>query len=73
MYVIKFENDSKIRYLIKTQGHPHYNCIDSGNLGGARTWKTERGANKYLIKLLTEPVGERLRSRWQTITVVKVD
>jgi hypothetical protein len=72
MYTIKFENDSKVRYLIQTQGHPHYNCIDSGRLNGARTWKTKRGADKYLVKLLAELGAERLCRRWKAITVVEV-
>lgn len=72
MYAIKFENDSKVRYLIQTQGHPHYNCIDSGTVEGAKRWKTERGATKHLAKILTEPGKEKLLARWKTITVEKI-
>ena len=61
-----------MRYLIQTQGNPEYNSIDSGTLEGAKTWKTERGANNYLTKLLVEPGGDKLRNRWTTIEVVEI-
>ena len=72
LYAIRFKKDSKVRYLIQTQGNPEYNPIDSGTLEGAKTWKTERGANNYLAKLLVEPGGDKLRNRWTTIEVVEI-
>jgi len=41
-------------------------------LEGAKTWKTERGANNYLTKLLVELGGDKLRNRWTTIEVVEI-
>lgn len=62
-----------MRYLIETQGNPEYNAIDSGNLEGAKKWKTERGANNYLqTKLLVGQQGEKLRARWTDIEVVQI-
>lgn len=73
MYVIRFTNGNKIRYLIYTQGDPRYNAIDSGTLAGARTWKTERGAKKYLENhLLVGQQGEKLRQSWKSIEVVEI-
>ena len=72
LYAIRFKKDSKVRYLIQTRGNPEYNSIDSGTLEGAKTWKTERGANNYLTKLLVEPGGDKLRNRWTTIEVVEI-
>ena len=62
-----------MRYLIETQGNPEYNAIDSGNLEGAKKWKTERGARKYLeSKVLVGRQGERIQARWTTIEVVEI-
>jgi hypothetical protein len=62
-----------VRYLIETQGNPEYNAIDSGNLEGAKKWKTERGARKYLeSKVLVGRQGERIQARWTTIEVVEI-
>jgi hypothetical protein len=72
LYAIRFKKDTQVRYLIETQGNPEYNAIDSGNLEGAKKWKTERGANNYLTKLLVEPGGDKLRNRWTTIEVVEI-
>jgi hypothetical protein len=73
LYAIRFKNESQVRYLIETQGNPEYNAIDSGNLEGAKKWKTERGARKYLeSKVLVGRQGERIQARWTTIEVVEI-
>jgi len=73
LYAIRFKNESQVRYLIETQGNPEYNAVDSGNLEGAKKWKTERGARKYLeSKVLVGRQGERIRARWTTIEVVEI-
>ena len=73
MFVIKFKFDKVVRYLVETQGNPEYNAIDSGNLEGAKKWKTERGALEYLkFKVLVGRQGEKLQARWKTIEVVEV-
>jgi hypothetical protein len=62
-----------VRYLIETQGNPEYNAVDSGNLEGAKKWKTERGARKYLeSKVLVGRPGERIQARWTEIEVVEI-
>ena len=62
-----------MRYLIETQGNPEYNAIDSGNLEGAKKWKTERGARKYLeSKVLVGRQGERIQAKWTTVEVVEI-
>lgn len=73
VYAIKFKKDSKARYAIQTQGNPEYNPIDSGTLEGAKTWKTEWGARKYLeTHVLVGRQGERIKARWTTIEVVEI-
>lgn len=73
MYAIKFKNNTQVRYLIETQGNLEYNAIDSGNLEGAKKWKTEQGAISYLqTKLLIGQQGERLKARWADIEVVEI-
>ena len=73
VYAIKFKKDSKVRYATQTQGNPEYNGIDAATLEGAKTWKTERGARKYLeSKVLVGRQGERIQARWTTIEVVKI-
>lgn len=73
MYAIKFKNNAQVRYLIETRGSPEYNAIDSGNLEGARKWKTERGAVNYLqTKLLVGKQGEKLRTKWAEIEVAQI-
>ena len=73
LYAIRFKNESQVRYLIETQGNPEYNAIDSGNLEGAKKWKTERGARKYLeSKVLVGRQGERIQARWTVIEVVEI-
>jgi len=62
-----------VRYLIETQGNPEYNAVDSGNLEGAKKWKTERGARKYLeSKVLVGRQGERIQAKWTTVEVVEI-
>lgn len=73
LYAIRFKKDAQVRYLIETQGNPEYNAIDSGNLEGAKKWKTERGARKYLeSKVLVGQQGERIQARWATVEVVEI-
>jgi len=73
LYAIRFKNESQVRYLIETQGNPEYNAVDSGNLEGAKKWKTERGARKYLeSKVLVGRPGERIQARWTEIEVVEI-
>jgi len=73
LYAIRFKNESQVRYLIETQGNPEYNAVDSGNLEGAKKWKTERGARKYLeSKVLVGRQGERIQARWTTVEVVEI-
>ena len=73
VYAIKFKKDSRARYAIQTQGNPEYNPIDSGTLEGAKTWKTERGARKYLeSNVLVGRQGERIQGRWTEIEVVEI-
>jgi hypothetical protein len=73
LYAIRFKNESQVRYFIETQGNPEYNAVDSGNLEGAKKWKTERGARKYLeSKVLVGRQGERIQARWTTIEVVEI-
>lgn len=62
-----------MRYLIQTQGNLEYNAIDSGTLEGAKKWKTERGAKKYLeTHVLVGRQGERIQAKWTTIEVVEI-
>ena len=73
LYAIRFKNESQVRYLIETQGNPEYNAVDSGNLEGAKKWKTERGARKYLeSKVLVGRQGERIQAKWTTVEVVEI-
>jgi hypothetical protein len=73
MYAIRFTNGNQVKYLIYTQGDTRYNALDSGTVAGARTWKTERGAKKYLEQhLLIGGQGERLRAKWSSIEVVEI-
>ena len=73
LYAIRFKNESQVRYLIETQGNPEYNAIDSGNLEGAKKWKTEQGARKYLeSKVLVGRQGERIQARWTIIEIVEI-
>lgn len=73
LYAIRFKNESQVRYLIQTQGNLEYNAIDSGTLEGAKKWKTERGARKYLEShVLVGRQGERIQVRWTTIEVVEI-
>lgn len=74
LYAIRFKKDSQqVRYAIQTQGNPEYNPIDSGTLEGAKTWKTERGARKYLeTHVLVGRQGERIIARWTAIEVVEI-
>ncbi|TXI96429.1 MAG: hypothetical protein E6Q34_01275 [Burkholderiaceae bacterium] len=73
LYAIRFKKDSQVRYATETQGNPEYNAIDSATLEGAKTWKTERGARKYLEShVLVGRQGERIRARWTAIEVVEI-
>jgi len=73
LYAIRFKKDAQVRYATETQGNPEYNAIDSGNLEGAKKWKTERGARKYLeSKVLVGRQGERIQARWTTVEVVEI-
>jgi hypothetical protein len=73
LYAIRFKKGSQVRYATETQGNPEYNAIDSANLEGAKKWKTERGAQKYLeSKILVGRQGERIQARWTTIEVVEI-
>ena len=73
MYAIRFKKDAQVRYLIQTQGNPEYNAIDSATLEGAKKWKTERGARKYLEShVLVGRQGERILARWTAIEVVEI-
>lgn len=71
-YVIKFTNGNKVRYLIPMKGILDYSILDSGRLENAKTWKTKKGADKYLENILKGYRGDELCSRWETITVAKV-
>ncbi|MEG3838819.1 hypothetical protein [Microcoleus sp. herbarium14] len=73
MYAIRFKKDAQVRYATETQGNPEYNAIDSATLEGAKTWKTERGAKKYLEShVLVGRQGERILARWTAIEVVEI-
>ena len=73
VYAIRFKKDAQVRYLIQTQGNPEYNAIDSATLEGAKKWKTERGARKYLEShVLVGRQGERILARWTAIEVVEI-
>ncbi|MEG4034605.1 hypothetical protein QUA03_12345 [Microcoleus sp. S36b_A4] len=73
LYAIRFRKDSKVRYATETQGNPEYNAIDSATLEGAKKWKTERGAQKYLAShVLVGRQGERIQARWTEIEVVEI-
>ena len=73
LYAIRFKKDSQVRYATETQGNPEYNAIDSATLEGAKTWKTERGARKYLEShVLVGRQGERIRARWTAVEVVEI-
>ena len=62
-----------MRYATETQGNPEYNAIDSATLEGAKKWKTEWGARKYLeSKVLVGRQGERIQARWTTVEVVEI-
>ncbi|MEG4959825.1 MULTISPECIES: hypothetical protein [unclassified Microcoleus] len=73
LYAIRFKKDSKVRYATETQGNPEYNAIDSATLEGAKKWKTERGAKKYLEShVLVGRQGEKIQARWTEIEVVEI-
>ena len=73
VYAIRFKKDAQVRYATETQGNPEYNAIDSATLEGAKTWKTERGAKKYLEShVLVGRQGERILARWTAIEVVEI-
>ena len=73
LYAIRFKKDAQVRYATETQGNPEYNAIDSATLEGAKTWKTERGAKKYLEShVLVGRQGERILARWTAIEVVEI-
>jgi hypothetical protein len=73
LYAIRFKKDNRVRYFSPTQGDPQYNGIDSATLETAKTWKTEKGAKKYLeTYLFIGRQGERLRAMWTDIEVVEI-
>ena len=73
LYAIRFRKDTQVRYATETQGNPEYNGIDAATLEGAKTWKTERGARKYLEShVLVGRQGERIQARWTEIEVVEI-
>ncbi|MEG4087895.1 hypothetical protein [Microcoleus sp. Pol12B4] len=73
LYAIRFKKDNRVRYATETQGNPEYNAIDSATLEGAKTWKTERGARKYLAShVLVGRQGEKIQGRWTEIEVVEI-
>ena len=73
LYVIRFKKDNRVRYFSPTQGDPEYNAVDSAILETAKTWKTEKGAAKYLeTHLFIGRAGERLRAMWTDIEVVEI-
>ncbi|MEG3898103.1 hypothetical protein QT989_20890 [Microcoleus sp. SVA1_B6] len=73
LYAIRFKKDTRVRYATETQGNPEYNAIDSAYLEGAKTWKTERGAKKYLEShVLVGRQGEKIQARWTEIEVVEI-
>ncbi len=64
IFAIQFKKEEQVRYAIATQGDPEYNGIDSGNLEDAKTWKTSKGAKKYLeTHVLVNRQGDRIRTR----------
>lgn len=73
LYAIRFKKDNRVRYFSPTQGDPQYNGVDSATLETAKTWKTEKGAKKYLeTHLFIGRQGERLRAMWTDIEVVEI-
>lgn len=73
LYAIRFKKDNRVRYFSPTQGDPEYNGIDLATLETAKTWKTEKGAKKYLeTHLFIGRAGERLRVMWTDIEVVEI-
>lgn len=73
MYAIRFTNSKQTTYFRPTKGDPRYNAVDAGRITDARTWKTERGAKKYLEQhLLLGRQGEKLRAKWSSIEVVEI-
>lgn len=73
LYTIRFKKDNRVRYFSPTQGDPQYNSVDSATLETAKTWKTEKGAKKYLeTHLFIGRAGERLRAMWTDIEVVEI-
>ena len=73
LYAIRFKKDNRVRYFSPTQGDPEYNAVDSATLETAKTWKTEKGAAKYLeTHLFIGRAGERLRAMWTDIEVVEI-
>lgn len=73
LYAIRFKKDNRVRYFSPTQGDPDYNGVDSATLETAKTWKTEKGAKKYLeTHLFIGRAGERLRAMWTDIEVVEI-
>jgi hypothetical protein len=73
LYAIRFKKDNRVRYFMPTQGDPEYNGVDIGTLETAKTWKTEKGAKKYLeTHLFIGRAGERLKKAWTDIEVVEI-
>ena len=73
LYAIRFKKDNRVAYFMPTQGDPEYNGVDFATLETAKTWKTEKGATKYLeTHLFVGRAGEKLRARWTTIEVVEI-
>lgn len=73
LYTIRFKKGNRVRYFSPTQGDPQYNSVDLATLEMAKTWKTEKGAKKYLeTHLFIGRQGERLRAMWTDIEVVEV-
>ena len=73
LYAIRFKKDNRVRYYRPTQGDPEYNSVDDADMEYAKTWKTEKGAQKYLeTHVFVGRPGDRLRVRWTTIEVVEI-
>jgi hypothetical protein len=74
LYTIRFKKDNQVAYFKPTQGDPECHAVDWATLENAKTWKTEKGAQKYLENHLFDGgrAGERLRARWTDIEVVEI-
>lgn len=73
LYAIRFKEGNRVRYFSPTRGDPEYNGVDTATLETAKTWKTEKGARKYLeTHLFIGRAGERLRAMWTDIEVVEI-